>query len=106
MPEYVDPHGANRLAMANARAAQEVQEAVLVEAPEGMVKALIDPGTREIIGAHAVGADATEIIHELLLARTAELLPADVADMIHAHPTLSETVMELMRAAEGRAIHV
>ena len=53
-----------------------------------------------------VGAEATDLIHELLLARTAELLPADVADMIHAHPTLSEAVMEAARAAEGRAIQV
>ncbi len=53
-----------------------------------------------------VGAEATELIHELLLARTAELLPADVADMIHAHPTLSEALMEAARTAEGRVIHV
>ena len=42
----------------------------------------------------------------MLLAETAELLPEDIANMIHAHPTLSEAVMESMRAAEGWAIHV
>jgi dihydrolipoamide dehydrogenase len=81
-------------------------KAVAVEKPEGMVKILTDSVTKEIIGAHIVGADATELIHELLLARTAELLPEDIATMIHAHPTLSEAVMEAMRTSEGWAIHI
>jgi dihydrolipoamide dehydrogenase len=81
-------------------------KAVAVEQVEGMVKIITDAGTTEILGAHIVGADATELIHEILLARTAELLPEDIAGMIHAHPTLSETVMEAMRASEGWAIHV
>ncbi len=70
------------------------------------MKVLYDPKTKEILGAHAVGADATELIHELLLARSAELLHSDVATMMHAHPTLSEAVMEVMRAVEGWAIQV
>jgi dihydrolipoamide dehydrogenase len=53
-----------------------------------------------------VGAEATELIHELLLARSAELLPEDVATMIHAHPTLSEAVMEAAHGAVGHPIHV
>ncbi len=81
-------------------------KSVAVERTEGFVKVLLDPDTKEIIGAHVVGAEATELIHELLLARTAELLPEDIALMIHAHPTLSEAVGEAMRAAEGWAIHV
>jgi dihydrolipoamide dehydrogenase len=81
-------------------------KAVAVDQLEGMVKIITDAGSKEILGAHIVGADATELIHEILLARTAELLPEDIAGMIHAHPTLSETVMEAMRAAEGWAIHV
>ena len=79
---------------------------VAVEQTEGQVKLLVDPANREIVGAHVVGAEATELIHELLLARTAELQPADVADMIHAHPTLSEALMEAARTAEGRVIAV
>lgn len=81
-------------------------KSVAVEQPEGMVKVLFDPKTKEILGAHIIGADATELIHELLLAKSAELLPEDIATMIHAHPTLSEAVMESMRAAEGWAIHI
>jgi len=81
-------------------------KSVAVEKSEGMVKILFDPKTKEILGAHVAGADATELIHELLLAKTAELLPEDIATMIHAHPTLSEAVMEAARAAEGWAIHM
>jgi len=81
-------------------------KSVAIEQSEGFVKVLYDPKSKEILGAHVVGADATELIHELLLARTAELLPEDIAGMIHAHPTLSEAVMESMRAVEGWAIHI
>jgi len=81
-------------------------KAVSIGKHEGQVKVLVDPGTHEILGAHIVGESAPELVHELLLARTAELLPEDIARMIHAHPTLSEAVMEAMRAVEGWAIHV
>lgn len=80
-------------------------KSVAIGKSEGTAKVLYTTESSEIIGAHVVGAEATELIHELLLARTAELLPEDIATMTHAHPTLSETVMELMRAAEGWAIH-
>jgi dihydrolipoamide dehydrogenase len=80
-------------------------KSVAVDQTDGFVKIIYDPKTKEILGAHVVGAEATELIHELLLARTAELLPEDIATMIHAHPTLSETVGESMRAVEGWAIH-
>lgn len=81
-------------------------KSVAIEKSEGMVKVLTNPETGEILGAHIVGAEATELIHEILLGKSAELLPTDIATMIHAHPTLSETVMEVMRMAEGWAIHV
>ncbi len=81
-------------------------KSVAIERSEGMVKVIYDPRTKEILGAHIVGAEATELIHELLLARSAELLPEDIANMIHAHPTLSEAVMESMRAVDGWNIHI
>lgn len=80
-------------------------KAVAIEQPEGLVKILFDPESREILGAHVVGSAATELIHELLLAKKAELLPEDIATMVHAHPTISEAVMEAARTAEGWAIH-
>jgi dihydrolipoamide dehydrogenase len=81
-------------------------KAVAMEESDGLAKIMTDPSTKEIIGVHIVGGCATELIHEFLLARSAELLPADIASMIHAHPTLSEIVMEASRAAEGWAIHI
>jgi dihydrolipoamide dehydrogenase len=80
-------------------------KSVAVDRSEGIVKIVYRKDTREILGGHAAGVDATELIHELLLARKAELLPEDIATMVHAHPTLSEAVMEAARTAEGWAIH-
>lgn len=83
-----------------------VGKAVAIENSEGFVKIVSNSQTREILGAHIFGAEATELIHELLLAKKSELLTEDIATMIHAHPTLSEGVMEASRAAEGWAIHI
>jgi len=81
-------------------------KSVVTEKVEGMVKILTAPDTGEILGAHIVGAEATELIHELLLARSSELLPLDITNMIHAHPTLSEAVVEAVRNVDGNAIHI
>ena len=83
-----------------------VGKAVAVGSPEGQAKIVYDPRTHAILGATIVGAGATELVHELLLAARSELLLEDVADMIHAHPTLSELLMELGRSGLGRAIHI
>ncbi len=83
-----------------------IGKAVAVEALDGIVKILHDPQTGEILGAHVAGAEATELVHELLLAKKSELTVRDIAGMIHAHPTLSEGVMEAARLAEGWAIHI
>ncbi|MCX7787811.1 MAG: dihydrolipoyl dehydrogenase [Spirochaetes bacterium] len=83
-----------------------VGKAVAVESAEGLVKLLFDSSTGEILGAHIVGFQATELIHEILLAKKTEAGTEDIATMIHAHPTLSEGVMEAARAAEGWAIHI
>ncbi len=81
-------------------------KSVAVEESEGLVKIIYNPDTKEILGAHIAGKDATELIHEILLAKKAELLPEDIAATIHAHPTLAEAVMEAARGVEGWAIHV
>lgn len=83
-----------------------IGKAVAIDKKEGMVKVICSEDTGEILGAHIAGEQATELIHELLLAKNSELLPADLAGMIHAHPTLSESVMEVMRGIEGWAIHI
>ena len=83
-----------------------IGKAVAVARAEGFVKLLVDPGTREILGCTIVGSEATELIHQVLLAKKAELTPEEIASMVHAHPSLSEGIMEAARAAEGWAIHV
>jgi dihydrolipoamide dehydrogenase len=80
-------------------------KSIAVSAPEGFVKILSDTDTQEILGAHIVGHNATEMIHELLLTAVSELLPEDVTNTVHAHPTLSEANQEAMRAVLGRAYH-
>jgi dihydrolipoamide dehydrogenase len=79
-------------------------KAVATGKTDGHVKVLYHKDTKEIIGVHIVGENATELIHELLLAKCAELLPADISRMIHAHPSLSESIFEVMRAAENQVI--
>ncbi len=81
-------------------------KAVAAEEADGLIKVLLADKTQEIIGAHIVGAAATELIHELLLARSAELLPEDLTRMIHAHPTLSEIIGEVMLQAQGQSLHI
>jgi dihydrolipoamide dehydrogenase len=83
-----------------------IGKAVAVERAEGFVKILFDSDTREILGCTIAGSEATELIHQVLLAKKAELTPEEIATMIHAHPSLSEGIMEASRAAEGWAIHI
>jgi len=78
---------------------------IAVGKPDGLVKVLCDAETDELLGAHIVGHNATELIHELLLAKSTELLPEDIANTIHAHPTISEAIMEVMRGINGQPIH-
>lgn len=78
---------------------------IAVGKPDGLVKVLCDPKTDEILGAHIVGHNATELIHELLLAQSSELLPEDISNTIHAHPTISEAVMETLRGINDKPIH-
>ena len=87
-------------------AANGIGKATATGKSDGMVKVLYEPETQEILGAHIVGHDATELIHELLLAKFAELVPEEVARMIHAHPTIAEGLMEAMRAVDGKPIHM
>ncbi|MEY8199728.1 MAG: dihydrolipoyl dehydrogenase [Colwellia sp.] len=78
---------------------------IAVGKPEGLVKIICDAQTDEILGGHIVGYCATELLHELLLAKHSELLPEDIEGMIHAHPTISEAIMEAARGINGKPIH-
>jgi dihydrolipoamide dehydrogenase len=72
----------------------------------GWVKLVVDEQTDEILGATMVGPEVTELLPELTLARMMDLTPAEIARNVHAHPTLSEALMEAAHAAEGSAIHI
>lgn len=72
---------------------------------EGFIKIIADKQYGEILGAHMVGPDVTELLPELTLAYNAELTAEEIARNVHAHPTLSEALMEAAHAVEGEAIH-
>lgn len=72
----------------------------------GFVKIITDAKYGEILGAHLVGPDVSELLPELTLAQRMELTTAEIARNVHAHPTLSEVLMEAAEAAEGHAINV
>jgi dihydrolipoamide dehydrogenase len=71
----------------------------------GWVKLVTDAKYGEILGAHLVGPEVTELLPELTIAQVMELTPAEIARNVHAHPTLSEALMEAAHDAEGHAIH-
>jgi len=72
---------------------------------EGMVKTIFNADSGELIGAHIVGAEATELIVSLGLARTLETTEAELAHHMFPHPTLSEMIHEAVLDSEGRSIH-
>jgi len=72
----------------------------------GWVKIVMDEKYGEILGAHMIGPEVTELLPELTLARMMELTPHEIARNVHAHPTLSEVLMEAAHGAEGSPIHM
>jgi dihydrolipoamide dehydrogenase len=73
---------------------------------EGFIKIVADAKYGEILGAHMVGPDVTELLPELTLAHNAELTAEEIARNVHAHPTLSEVLMEAAHGVEGEPIHI
>lgn len=72
----------------------------------GFVKIVSDKQYGEILGAQMVGPDVSELLPELTLAQRFELTTHEIARNVHAHPTLSEAIMEAAEAAQGKAIHI
>jgi dihydrolipoamide dehydrogenase len=72
---------------------------------EGFVKIIRDTKYGEILGAHIVGSDASEMIHELVVARENEYTVEEVDLAVHAHPTLSEAIAEAALDSMGRVMH-
>ena len=73
---------------------------------EGFVKIIFDSKYGEILGAHIIGSEATEMIAEVTLARSLEATGESLIKTVHAHPTLSESIMEAAANAYGEAIHI
>lgn len=73
---------------------------------DGFVKIVTDSAYGEIVGAHLIGPDVSELLPELTLAHNMEMTPAEIARNVHAHPTLSEVLMEAAHLCEGHPIHI
>lgn len=72
----------------------------------GWVKIVTDAKYGEILGAHMIGPEVTELLPELTLAQMMEITTAEIARNVHAHPTLSEILMEAAHGAEGHSINI
>jgi len=81
-------------------------KALAIGENSGLVKTIFDEKTGELLGAHLIGHDATEIIQSLVLAKSAELTEHEIMHTIFAHPTLAEMLHESVLSAYGRAIHI
>ncbi len=73
---------------------------------EGFVKLIFDAKYGELLGGHIIGSEATELIAEVALARALEATGESIIKTVHAHPTLSESIMEAAANAYGEAIHI
>ncbi len=80
-------------------------KAVAVGANEGLVKIITSKPYGEILGAHIIGTDASELIAEMGLAKRLEATAEDIISTVHAHPTMAEAIREAALATEGRMVH-
>ncbi len=81
-------------------------KAIALGEAEGFVKTVFDAETGELLGAHMIGAEVTELIQGYAVARNGELTDAELGTTIFPHPTLSEMMHEAVLAADGKALHI
>ncbi|OYW44661.1 MAG: dihydrolipoyl dehydrogenase, partial [Novosphingobium sp. 12-63-9] len=81
-------------------------KAIALGEPEGFVKTVFDAKTGELLGAHMVGAEVTEMIQGYVVGKTLETTEAELMNTIFPHPTISESMHESVLAAYGRALHI
>jgi dihydrolipoamide dehydrogenase len=81
-------------------------KAIALGESDGLVKTIFDAETGELLGAHMVGAEVTELIQGFVVAMNLETTEAELMQTVFAHPTLSETMHESVLAAYDRAIHI
>jgi len=83
-----------------------IGKAIAIGETEGLVKIVTDAKHGELLGAHMIGPEVTEMLAELSLAKASELTASEIGELVHAHPTLSEALMEAALDVDGSAIHV
>ncbi|MEO7504049.1 MAG: dihydrolipoyl dehydrogenase [Sphingomicrobium sp.] len=81
-------------------------KAIALGEVEGFVKTVFDAKTGELLGAHMIGAEVTELIQGYTIGKTAELVETDFMQTVFPHPTLSEMMHESVLAAYGKVIHI
>ncbi|MGH7014069.1 MAG: dihydrolipoyl dehydrogenase [Stellaceae bacterium] len=81
-------------------------KAIALGEPEGLIKTVFDAKTGELLGAHMIGAEVTELIQGYAIAKTLESTEQELIETIFPHPTLSETMHEAVLEAYGRALHI
>ncbi|MDA0952391.1 MAG: FAD-dependent oxidoreductase, partial [Proteobacteria bacterium] len=81
-------------------------KAIALGEDQGMVKTIFDAATGELLGAHMIGAEVTELIQGFAIGKTLETTEAELMHTVFPHPTLSEMMLESTLAAYGRAIHI
>jgi dihydrolipoamide dehydrogenase len=81
-------------------------KAIALGEVEGFVKTVFDARTGELLGAHMIGAEVTELIQGYTIGKTAELIDEDFIQTVFPHPTLSEMMHESVLAADGRVLHI
>ena len=81
-------------------------KALALGEPEGMVKLVVDAEIGDVLGAHMIGAEVTELLGEVSLARLLEGTTTELGWLVHPHPTISEMLKEAALAADGEAIHI
>jgi dihydrolipoamide dehydrogenase len=80
-------------------------KAIALGETEGLIKTIFDAATGELLGAHMIGAEVTELIQGFCVAKTLETTESELMHSIFPHPTLSEMMHESVLDAYGRAIH-
>jgi len=73
---------------------------------DGFIKLIFDAAYGELLGAHMIGANVTEMISEIVVARKLETTAHEIMKAVHPHPTMSEAIMEAAAAAYGEVIHI
>ena len=81
-------------------------KAIALGEPEGFIKTVFDAKTGELLGAHMIGAEVTELIQGYVVGKTLETTEQELMNTVFPHPTLSEMMHEATLAAYGRALHI